>query len=95
MIVSVDQLKAHLRIDDDAEDEYLTGLLEQSEAACLAFCLRDSFDEPVPKEAVLAVMVYAGYLHANREGGDPNPLKAMTTVVHALLWPYRDLTRLI
>lgn len=93
--ITLDELKQHLRIDADDEDDYLNGLILQAEAACADFCLRDALPDPVPLPAKRAVLLYAGYLHADREGWDADKAKAMLTVAHDLLWPYRDLTKLL
>ena len=93
--VTLDALRAHLRIDTNDEDTYLTELIEHAEAACANFCLRDSFEQPVAPPIKRAVLLYAGYLHADREGGDEAKAKTMLTVAHLLLWPYRDLEKLL
>ena len=38
MAVTVDEVKAHLRIQHDEEDAYLTGLIAQAQAAAEDFC---------------------------------------------------------
>ncbi len=43
MILSVDEVKEHLRIEDDDEDEYIEGLIRQAQATAEDFC-RVSFD---------------------------------------------------
>ena len=47
MIVSVEELKAHLRIQQDAEDKLLENLLMQAQAAANDFC-RTDFDADAP-----------------------------------------------
>ena len=46
MIVSVEELKAHLRIQQDAEDALLERLLHQAQATANDFC-RTDFDADV------------------------------------------------
>ena len=41
MIVTVDEVKTHLRIQYDEEDDFLTGLIAQAQvAACLLYTSR-------------------------------------------------------
>ena len=58
MIVSVEELKAHLRIQQDAEDALLERLLHQAQATANDFC-RTDFDadapEPVRQKSLAAV----------------------------------------
>lgn len=93
--VTLDELKRHLRIDTNDEDEYLADLMTHAEAACADFCLRDALPIPAPLPAKRAVLLYAGYLYADREGWDRDKAEAMLTVARSLLWPYRDLTKLV
>ena len=47
MIVTLDELKTHLRIQHDEEDGYLTGLIAQAQAAAEDYC-RTQFSDPAP-----------------------------------------------
>ena len=38
MIVTIDEVKAHLRIEDDDEDDYLESLIAQAQAVAEDFC---------------------------------------------------------
>lgn len=48
MIVTVDEAKAHLRIEDDDEDVYLESLITRAQAVAGDFC-RTAFAEFVPE----------------------------------------------
>ena len=48
MIVTVDEVKTHLRIQHDEEDDYIAGLIAQAQTAAEDYC-RVSF-EPEPDE---------------------------------------------
>ena len=56
MIVSVEELKAHLRIQQAAEDKLLENLLMQAQAAANDFC-RTDFDADAPEPVRLAVLL--------------------------------------
>ena len=47
MIVTVDEVKTHLRIQCDEEDDYLTSLITQAQAAAEDYC-RTQFSDPAP-----------------------------------------------
>ena len=46
MILTVDEVKAHLRIEDDDEDAYLESLIRQGQAVAEDYC-RVSFETPL------------------------------------------------
>ena len=48
MIVTVDEVKTHLRIQYDDEDAYLTSLITQAQAAAEDYC-RAQFSDPAPE----------------------------------------------
>ena len=43
MILTVDEVKTHLRIEEDDEDAYIEGLIKQAQAAAENFCRSRSF----------------------------------------------------
>ena len=51
MVVTVDEVKTHLRIQQDEEDGYIDGLIAQAQAAAEDFC-RVQFSEPAPSLCV-------------------------------------------
>ena len=87
-MISLNELKAHLRIEADDENDYLGMLLRVAEAAVADFCGQSFSDAPEPVR--LAVLLFAGYHYAHRENDDRAAHDAMVTAFHALLWPYRD-----
>jgi len=88
MIVTVPEIKAHLRIQHDEEDTLLESLLMQAQAAAEDFC-RDDFSETNPEPVRLAVMLMASHFYENRDSADKNAYATMMTAFHALLYPYR------
>ena len=85
MIVTVDEVKTHLRIQCDEEDDYLTSLITQAQAAAEDYC-RTQFSEPVR----LAVLLMVGFYYENRDIPDMTTYKAMRMAFDSLLYPYRD-----
>ena len=89
----LEALKAHLRIEQDAEDTYLQSLLTMAQATAEDFCGRP-FPEETPEPVRLALLLMAGHLYAYREVSDRDAYEAMLRAFHALLWPYRDVSKL-
>ena len=66
MIVTVDEVKTHLRIQYDEEDAYLTSLIAQTQAAAEDYC-RTQFPDPAPEPVRLAVLLMVGFYYENRD----------------------------
>ena len=56
MIVSVDELKAHLRVQDSEEDSLMESLILQAQAAANDYC-RTEYDAEAPEPVRLAVLL--------------------------------------
>lgn len=95
MIVSIDEVKTHLRIEDDEEDEYLQSLVQQAQAVAEDYC-RVSFDEMdnVAEPVRLAVLLFVSHYYENRDISERSVYNAMMTAFHNLLYPYRDVTKM-
>lgn len=88
MIVSVDELKSHLRIQHDEEDSLLESLLLQTQAAANDFC-RTEYDTEAPEPVRLAVLLMASHFYENRDNSDKAAFMTMQMAFHALLYPHR------
>lgn len=99
MIVSVEELKNHLRIQHDEEDDYLATLIQQAQAAAEDYC-RVQFESAgeeetpietdVPEPVRLALILMASFYYENRDIPDMTTYKAMRMAFDSLLYPYRD-----
>ena len=97
MILSVDEVKEHLRIEDDDEDEYIAGLIRQAQATAEDFC-RVSFDafdiegdsSSAPEPVRLAVLLMVSHYFENRDNPERAVYGTMRIAVENLLYPYRD-----
>lgn len=87
MIITVDEVKTHLRIEDDAEDSFLEGLIAQAVAE--DFC-RTEFTEPAPEPVRLALMLFVSHYYENRDNPDRTIYGTMRIAFENLLYPYRD-----
>ena len=76
MIVTVDEVKTHLRIQCDEEDGYLASLIAQAQAAAEDYC-RTKFSDPAPEPVRLAVLLMVGFYYENRDIPDMTTYKAI------------------
>ena len=88
MAVTVDEVKAHLRIQHDEEDGLLESLLKQAQAAANDFCRAD-FDADAPEPVRLAILLMAAHFYEYRDSSDKAAYTTMLSAFHALLYPYR------
>ena len=88
MIVSVDELKSHLRIQHDEEDSLMESLLLQVQAVANDFC-RTEYDTEAPEPVRLAVLLMASHFYENRDNSDKAAFMTMQMAFHALLYPHR------
>ena len=93
MIVTVDEVKTHLRIQHDEEDAYLTGLIAQAQAAAEDYC-RVQFSDPAPEPVRLAVLLMVSHFYENRDNPDRQVYLTMRMAFQNLLYPYRDPTKM-
>ena len=88
MIVTVDELKTHLRIQHDEEDGLLESLLRQAKAVANDYC-RTDFDEDAPEPMRLAILLMAAHFYEYRDSSDKAAYATMLSAFHALLYPHR------
>ena len=93
MVVTVEDVKSHLRIDDDAEDAYLQGLIRQAQAVAEDYC-RVTFDDEAPEPVRLAVLLMISHYYENRDNPDKQVYITMRIAFENLLCPYRDVDKL-
>lgn len=92
MIVSADDVKLHLRIEDDEEDDYIETLIQQAQAAAEDFC-RTEFGDEAPHPVRLAVLLMVSHYYENRDNPDRTIYTTMRMAFENLLYPYRDLDK--
>ena len=88
MVLTVDEVKQHLRIEYDEEDELIEKLILQAQAAAEDFCR--SFEEDVPEPVRLACLLFVSYHYENRDIPDMTTYKSMRMAFEHLLYPHRD-----
>jgi len=93
MVVSVDEVKNHLRIQHDDENSYLESLVVQAQAAAEDFC-RVTFDNNAPETVRLAVMLMVSHFYENRDNPDKQVYLTMRMAFENLLYPHRDVNQM-
>ena len=90
MVVALDELKAHLRVETPDEDALMESLLIQAEAAACDYCHTEFGEaDAVPEPVRLAILLMASHFYENRDASDAAAYKTMTNAFHALLYPHR------
>lgn len=101
MILTVEEVKSHLRIEDNDEDALIGRLIAQAQATAENFC-RVTFggtttdDEgnevevEVPEPVKLAVMLMVSHYFENRDNPEKTIYTTMRMAFENLLYPYRD-----
>ena len=93
MILTVEEVKAHLRIQHDEEDDLIAGFIAQAEVVAEDYC-RVQFPEPAPEPVRLAVLLMVSHYYENRDNPDRQVYTTMRTAFENLLYPYRDPTKM-
>ena len=89
MIVTEDEVKVHMRIQHDEEDEYIGSLIAQAQAAAEDYC-RVQFSDPAPEPVRLTVLLMVSHFYENRDNPDRQVYLTMRMAFQNLLYPYRD-----
>ena len=101
MILTVDEVKRHLRIEENDEDQYIASLIRQAQSTAEDFC-RVSFDplietddegneiNTVPEPVRLAVLLMVSHYFENRDNPERAVYGTMRIAFENLLYPYRD-----
>lgn len=93
MVLTVDEVKEHLRIQHDEEDELIKRLIAQAQAAAEDFCYVE-FDDTAPQPVKLAIMLMVSHYYENRDNPDHQLYVTMRTAFENLLYPHRDCDKL-
>ena len=103
MILSVDEVKTHLRIQHDEEDAYIESLVKQAQAAAEEYC-RVSFESealdpaveqaPIPETVRLAVLLMVSHYYENRDNPEKQVYITMRMAFENLLYPHRDVEKM-
>ena len=93
MVVTTDEVKTHLRIQQDEEDGYISVLIAQAQAAAEDYC-RVQFSDPAPEPVRLAVLLMVSHYYENRDNPDKQVYVTMRIAFENLLYPYRDPDRM-
>ena len=84
MILTANDVKQHLRIEDADEDDYIEDLIQQAQAAAEDFC-RTEFGDNAAPPVRLAVLLMVSHYYEDR-----TIYVTMRMAFENLLYPYRD-----
>ena len=87
MIITLDEMKNYLRVDNDEDDELITALIESSQKLCMDIA-RISDEEAFINEpcSKVAVMYAVAYQYENRENANHS---ALALSIRSLLFGIR------
>ncbi len=95
-VLTLDEIKAHLRLDGSEEDAHLTLLNEAAQDYATQYINRaipwhaeTGTVEPVPASVKAAILLTIGDLYENREGQFVGTIRSDNPTVLRLLNPYR------
>lgn len=88
MVVSLEEAKLFLRVENDVEDSLITQLIQSSQQT-VENTLRHTLTEydEVPADIIMAILYGVAYLYENRETAD---FKSIIQLMRAILFPYRN-----
>jgi uncharacterized phage protein (predicted DNA packaging) len=89
VILTIEEVKAHLRIQHDEEDELIEGFIAQAQAVAEDYC-RVQFEDTAPEPVRLAVLLMVSHYYENRDNPDRQVYMTMRIAFENLLYPYRD-----
>ena len=89
MILTIEEVKAHLRIQHDEEDELIEGFIAQAQAVAEDYC-RVQFEDTAPEPVRLVVLLMVSHYYENRDNPDRQVYMTMRIAFENLLYPYRD-----
>ena len=92
-IVSIEDLKLHLRYDDDSNDMMLQGYLDAADSVVKNY-ITDEFESEYPKAIHQAILLLCGFWdkHRNAESETPVNGNYLPMPVQSLLFHYRKPT---
>ncbi|KHJ54541.1 hypothetical protein LA66_14015 [Aureimonas altamirensis] len=90
MPVTVAEAKMHLRVEDDLEDAYITGLIETATDYVESVGVASA--TPVAPAVRHAVLLLVAHFYENRSAAGEQPSNAIAFGVNALLAPHREAT---
>ena len=93
MLLTLEEVKDHLRIQYDDEDELIENLIAQAQATAEDFC-RAEFPDNAPEPVRLAILLMVSHYYENRDNPDRQTYLTMRMAFENLLYPHRDVEKM-
>ena len=93
MLLTLEEVKDHLRIQYDDEDELIENLIAQAQAPAEDFC-RAEFPDNAPEPVRLAILLMVSHYYENRDNPDRQTYLTMRMAFENLLYPHRDVEKM-
>lgn len=88
MIATIEEVKKHLVIEHNEDDNYIKDLINVAECSVLDYCNLPYYTNPVPAPIKQAILLVVGNLYANREPISFSTPYKIPYTVDFLLAPY-------
>ena len=85
-VVTLQQLKADLRITSTAQDDYLQDLLDAVSCEMLSFLNMEAFPSPVPPSLITATWILARARHSVE---DAREIERHRKLAETIMYPHR------
>ena len=93
MVVTLEEAKAHLRVDTADDDALITGLIEAATDMVESWLSRELYEgESTPRAIKVAITMLVAHWYINTEAVGTSSLSIVPLSVEALLAPYRVVT---
>jgi uncharacterized phage protein (predicted DNA packaging) len=93
-IVTLEEMKAWLKVQYDEEDALIESLILKAQAAAEDFCRTEFGEDNAPEPVRQAIVLLVSYYFQNRDVTDKQVWLANRMAFENLLYPYRDVSKM-
>lgn len=93
-IVTLEEMKAWLKVQYDEEDALIESLILKAQAAAEDFCRTEFGEDNAPEPVRQAIVLLVSYYFQNRDLTDKQVWLANRMAFENLLYPHRDVSKM-
>ena len=93
-IVTLEEMKAWLKVQYDEEDALIESLILKAQAAAEDFCRTEFGEDNAPEPVCQAIVLLVSYYFQNRDVTDKQVWLANRMAFENLLYPHRDVSKM-